>query len=348
MASCRVSRVDSPVADPTGFAGLMDVLRDISAERDPDDPPITDRELRAELAPPAPDRTVLAYLATVDGEPAGLGWAMTISAAADELQVAHVDVNVRRSFRRRGIANAVLAELIPELAGLGQVSLLGEVTERLTTEAAAALCTRYGLTRRGVDRCSRAPVGDIDEELLSGWIDDAARHAPGYRLEQWEGPCPPHLAEAWAAAMAAMEDEPLDDYDYNPYTRSAEVQATIDAARAEQGFRVHRTLALSPDGEAAGLSALSVHEDRPQIGHQGDTGVLAAHRGHRLGRWMKAANYHRVRQCHPEMTTIQTYNAESNPWMLAINVAMGFRPHRAWTGYQGSLATAAAIAAGHR
>ena len=37
---------------------------------------------------------------------------------------------------------------------------------------------------------------------------------------------------------------------------------------------------------------------------------------------------------------IETWNAQSNPWMLDINVAMGFRPHAMWRGYQGDLAAA--------
>jgi hypothetical protein len=39
---------------------------------------------------------------------------------------------------------------------------------------------------------------------------------------------------------------------------------------------------------------------------------------------------------------LETYNAESNPYMLAINVDMGYRPHRAFATYQGDLAGARA------
>jgi hypothetical protein len=34
------------------------------------------------------------------------------------------------------------------------------------------------------------------------------------------------------------------------------------------------------------------------------------------------------------VSVIETYNAQSNDHMLAINVAMGFRPHRTYTGWQ--------------
>lgn len=333
--------VPSPEADPVGFEALAAVYRESLAERDPDDPPPSRREVVADLFDAAPDRSVRNLLATVDGEAAGLAWASTVSEPGDELQVAEAEVAVRPPFRRRGVATALAAELIPALVELGQTSVMAFSCAEVTPEASANLCRMFGLTARSRERCSRARVADIDDDLLDRWIDDAATGAPGYWLERWEGVCPDELAGRWSQAAAAMEDEPLDDLDYNPHTRPAEIQRQVDEMRIARGLRIYRTLALAPDGEAAGLTALFVHEDRPQLGHQGDTGVLAAHRGHGLGRWMKAANYRQVRDRHPELAVIQTYNAESNPWMLDINVAMGFAPHHSYTGYQGSIETAA-------
>ena len=102
----------------------------------------------------------------------------------------------------------------------------------------------------------------------------------------------------------------------------------------QSGYRMYRTLALTDTGEPAGLSSLSVASDRPEIGHQDDTGVLAAHRGHGIGRWLKAANFRNALAGTPELQAIETYNAESNPWMLDINVAMGFRPYHSYAAYQ--------------
>ena len=43
-----------------------------------------------------------------------------------------------------------------------------------------------------------------------------------------------------------------------------------------------------PTGEVAGLTQLQLHPHRPRYGYQRDTAVLAAHRGHGLGRAIKA------------------------------------------------------------
>jgi hypothetical protein len=40
------------------------------------------------------------------------------------------------------------------------------------------------------------------------------------------------------------------------------------------------------------------------------------------------ANLVRTRLERPELRLIDTVNADSNPYMVAINEAMGFRPHR--------------------
>jgi mycothiol synthase len=70
--------------------------------------------------------------------------------------------------------------------------------------------------------------------------------------------------------------------------------------------------------------------------------VVAQHRGHRLGRWLKAANLRRALEHQPALDVLQTYNAESNPYMLAINVDMGYRPHRVYGTYQGGITSAKA------
>ena len=53
--------------------------------------------------------------------------------------------------------------------------------------------------------------------------------------------------------------------------------------------------------------------------------------------WLKAENLRWAQELAPGFEVIETWNAQSNPWMLDINVAMGFRPHVIWRGFQGDL-----------
>jgi len=87
----------------------------------------------------------------------------------------------------------------------------------------------------------------------------------------------------------------------------------------------------------AGATALAVSRLRPAIGRQSDTGVLRDHRGLGLGRWLKAENLRRALAHQPAMEVVETFNAGSNPHMLAINVDMGFRPVRTFETWQADL-----------
>ncbi len=323
--------------DPSGVAEALRLYQIDQDARDPGDPPMPERQFRGELIDQPPDGRRFAWLATAAGRAVGVAWAGTESDPEDELQVCSVEILVPPSERRKGVAEALVARLVVDVEEAGQTSLAAFPCHDLDHEAAVALCRRYGMTPRSEERCSRAQVGNVDEDLLDRWLAEAPTAAPGYRLERWEGPVPEAWAEAWGEAKVGMDDAPLDDFEYRRHDLDVDGQRRRDEAKAAAGFRLHRSLVVAPDGSAAGLSELMLHEDRPQIAYQDDTAVLRAHRGRRLGRWLKAANYRALRAAHPEVEVIETYNAESNPWMLDINVAMGFRPHHNYDLYQASL-----------
>ena len=56
---------------------------------------------------------------------------------------------------------------------------------------------------------------------------------------------------------------------------------------------------------------------------QEDTTVVAAHRGHRLGMWLKATMLLWVNELGVDIETIDTWNAESNAHMIAVNEELG-------------------------
>lgn len=327
--------------DPEAFAQVVALYQDDIRVRDPGDPLPSAAEIAHEVFVLAPDQSGMVLVAEIDRSVVAVAWSKTESDPSADLQVAFVDVIVAESVRRQGVATALGRAIVPRLQATGQHSVIGFPCREIEPEAGAALCRSFGLTPRQEERCSRALVDDIDELLLAEWEADARTAAPGYRLEQWEGYCPDELAEAWSAAEAGMHDAPLDDIDHDMYVRDAVGQRAADEVRSANGYRIYRSLVLSAEGEPAGMSAIYVHEDRPEVGYQDDTAVLAAHRGHRIGRWLKAANYRMVKEAHPELAVLETYNAQSNPWMLDINIAMGFRPHHYYNAHQGTLDDAA-------
>ncbi|MBA2697351.1 MAG: hypothetical protein H0U61_01080, partial [Nocardioidaceae bacterium] len=66
-----------------------------------------------------------------------------------------------------------------------------------------------------------------------------------------------------------------------------------------------------------------VDESRPGVAMQEDTTVVGSHRGHRLGMLLKATMLLWMRDANSGLETIDTWNAESNTHMIAINDALG-------------------------
>jgi len=81
-----------------------------------------------------------------------------------------------------------------------------------------------------------------------------------------------------------------------------------------------------PTHTLAAFTAFMAVPNTDEFVHQHDTLVLKEHRGRRLGMLVKTANLQRLAAERPSVRRIGTWNAEENSYMLAINVALGFRP----------------------
>jgi hypothetical protein len=181
----------------------------------------------------------------------------------------------------------------------------------------------------------------VRPDEIRSWLAPPDAVAAGYRVVTWRGPCPDELVPALCQAGNAMADAPLDDLEHEEWTVTPALVRAEEAKR-EGRIDAFRALALTADGRGAGFTDLGVSCFRPTFGFQGNTVVVGEHRGHRLGWWLKAANLLNVLAVHPDLRFLTTTNAESNPWMLAINEAMGYRPHRTIHVHQGPLADASA------
>ncbi|MGK2929829.1 MAG: GNAT family N-acetyltransferase [Acidimicrobiales bacterium] len=318
---------------------LMQTRNATDPEINPDDPQIGSDELRAQSSRRTARTRMRTWIAFFDGDPAG-DIAYELEDDEENRHVASTEwFAVDPGLRRNGVADALLGASLPALAAEGRTSLL-LWGPRIEPDVAAAYVARLGLEQRTEERCSRVRSADIPDDLIDDWLARGRARDDGYRLVQFGGRCPEHLVVALLGAAAAMQDAPVDDLDWKPpRLDESELRAREDAYEHEH-FIVARSLVVAPDGSGAGLSDLFVNGFRPELAWQGDTGVVAAHRGRGLGRWLKAENLRHAQRLAPDFRVIETYNAQSNPWMLDINVAMGFRPHVIWRGFQGSLISA--------
>ncbi|SKC58306.1 GNAT family N-acetyltransferase [Krasilnikoviella flava] len=187
---------------------------------------------------------------------------------------------------------------------------------------------RAGLGLEIVARRSvlEVPLPDGVVERLA--TDAAARAGDAYRLHTWQDPVP----EAWVEQLAALEqrlseDEPNGGLALEAEQWDGQRVRIEEAKRAERGQGALVTVAEHvPTGTLAGMTLFIWDADRPEFTEQESTVVLPEHRGHRLGMLLKAVNLREHTRLRPDTRRISTWNNETNAPMLAINVALGFRP----------------------
>ncbi|MEY2476862.1 MAG: hypothetical protein QOG87_2177 [Actinomycetota bacterium] len=256
-----------------------------------------------------------------------LGWAcLDLEYTNSNRHTAECKVEVDTEHRRRGIGTGLL-ELVTDAARGDDRSNLDFVAYEGTP--AEPFLSQAGAENRQVFRHSRLQLDELDRAMLQEWVDRAAERAAGYSLVAWDDPTPEEHLEAFTEVVHVMNTAPLDDLEWeDDVFTPEEIRSWQDAlhARGHAGW----VLAARDDatGRFAGFTELGFWPWEPERADQGDTGVDPDHRSLGLGRWLKAAMLQRVLRERPDVRYVDTGNAGSNRPMLAINIALGFKPHR--------------------
>jgi len=296
----------------------------------------------------------LRWLAYVDDE--AVGFLSAGTSLVDSPESATVTVYVLPEHRGRGVATAMIEAFRADPPpGLTRVKAWVEtpITDGATLAPPSGhgavdpdhpgvrLALKHGLRLGLVERVSRydfaAPLVDPAEALATA----QARAGADYELITWEGESPDDLLAGQAVLKERMAvDQPSGDLTV--------VEAAWDAARLRERERVtlvsnrlfHAVARHIPTGTVAAVSDLALDRSNPEaFVDQYDTIVLAEHRGRRLGMLVKAANLLQVRQAVPTATSIVTWNAAKNRYMLDVNEALGFYPILISGGFERALAT---------
>jgi hypothetical protein len=123
-----------------------------------------------------------------------------------------------------------------------------------------------------------------------------------------------------------MNDAPAEDAAREAESWTPDRVATYERSMAARRQTIHRVLVRHrPTGAWAGNSLLCVDELRPRVAFQEDTSVVRAHRGHRLGLLMKTEMLLWLGRERPEVEATDTWNAQANHHMIAVNEALGAR-----------------------
>jgi GNAT superfamily N-acetyltransferase len=265
--------------------------------------------------PPTP------YLATAEGHPVGA--AFVFASERDNTHLAWIWMVVHPDHRRRHHGSELFEHLVAEVRAAGRTSV---GTDGWESERALGFAARFGLERRSQAIMRRQHLGEVDPATIQKLYDEAAEAARDYELVRIVGRTPPPMVDAMVALVSAINDAPTDDLDIEDEVFTPERLAAYEESALSGGDRIYRLVARHRStGELGGHTVIGVESARPAIAVQDDTAVARAHRGHRLGMLLKTGMLLWLAEVEPQIETVDTWNAESNEHMIAVNDALGYR-----------------------
>jgi RimJ/RimL family protein N-acetyltransferase len=235
---------------------------------------------------------------------------------------AFVFLEVDLGRRREGIGTAFLKAVLPTIQAAGRTRVLamnvttdGSGGERFAVALGAA-CTLPGLMQT-------LEVPTVDRALWDIPAPD------GYRLQSWSGAAPEELMASYSVARNAIADKPAQDSDWQEIEWTPERIREDEATFAASGQDYRIAIAIhEATGEVAGFTEIVVRPSAPEHAQQIDTAVLKAHRGHGLGRAIKAEMMRHLTTQRPEVKQVATTTATDNSYMIAVNHSIGYTDTR--------------------
>jgi GNAT superfamily N-acetyltransferase len=240
----------------------------------------------------------------------------------ENLNIREVAIEVHPEHRRRGLGKKLLARAI-EACGDGQ-GLILEGWTMSRVPAGAAFAERIGAKPGLRMRNSQLDLGAIDRALIDRWasIDPA-----GYRIEWIGNETPDRLMDNVVTAVRAINTMPREELQMEDWKITPETMREWERMTRARG-QEHRMAVVIEESTGASAAFTDVFFDPrvPSVIHQGGTATIPEHRGKGIGKWVKAQMARRLLEEVPEARYVRTDNAGTNAAMLAINVAMGFKP----------------------
>lgn len=276
-----------------------------------------------------------------------LGTARLDLPVADNTHTGWLDLGVVPAHRGRGIGAALHDAALDVAREAGRTHLMVETDQAVEPPAgprtlgaptgeglvsrddpSVAFALARGWALEQVARHSRLELPADPDALERHRATAAAAAGPDYRTVTWRDATPDALIDQLAALHVEMStDEPTGALDVEQEVWDAErVRAGETATLERDEHLITTAVAHVPTGTLVAYSQIMVPPHTEEFVWQEDTLVARAHRGHRLGMLAKAVQLQALAAQRPQVRRISTWNAEENSWMLAINIALGFRP----------------------
>ncbi len=327
----NIETFDVHSASDTDLRQRYDFGCRMDAEMDPETPPVPYDAWLKHMRTKSEFADTPRWIARDGDAIVGSGF-VRLSRTPDNLHLCRGGLDVAPEYRRRGLGAMLLGAIVDTAEADGRSVLgLGTVQGHDSEHFLKAM----GFEQKLLDRRSRLHVDQIPEGLLDAWMADATVKAPGYSLVFIGEKTPEEYRERFIDVLNTMNDAPREGLDLDDSFVTLAQLDDWERQAAETGSRESFFVAVHDEtGEFAGFTGIDWEPSHPEVIWQGGTAVKAAHRGHGIGRWLKAANLLHVIAENGEARFVDTWNAGSNQWMLAINDELGFAPYIWYTAWQ--------------
>jgi GNAT superfamily N-acetyltransferase len=316
-------------ASSAEIESLLDTLNAALATDLPQDPLWRQTSLREYLAEVMPGERRISWIAqqdpSEDGQPGRIVGHIHVLLLGD---IGVIEVLVHPDARRQGLGRQLLAKAARRSYQEGFRSIGVEV---IGDTPAVGFYEALGFAREYMETRSVLRLSTVDWKALE---EMAGGSAAGYRIEFYPGGPPDELIVAYAKAKAEVRDVDDGDLDLRPSSYDPERLRDSLSCLHRRGMKPYIVLAIhEQSGEVAGLTEVVVPAQHPTRADQYDTIVGQNHRGYGIDRAIKARMLIELRSAEPNLSEVQTWNAQANEAMLKVNAELGFQPDRDWCEY---------------
>ncbi len=249
----------------------------------------------------------------------------------DNTETAGINLQVHPAQRGRGYGRALLTSLLSELSAAGRPRVFFEVPSPYPEGPAPLQPLLSSVGARPVLREVRRVV-----DLHAHPVTDPLAVPAGYRLHQWEGAAAGELVDDLAYLKQRLStDAPLGEMDWAAEQWDAgRYREEEEAVRLRGRRRLTTAVEDLSTGQLVGLTEIAVSIRAPEVGYQWATLVVPEQRGRSLGLILKQRHHRLVAEQCPETRWVNTWNAESNTFMVRVNDLLGYVPCEYWTEWQ--------------